>query len=288
MVGRSNTLLDEIESDALDETKPLTGALRKCVALGGQADSAELRDWATRELQGYPPDGDLPGFRVIPAPIMIEGATHGGIVKNQPIPRSTLPDVVQEKVGEEFHFYSGVGEIEELARSAERADEPAKLQLPRGGDVVRLMNAEIGPGQQILSVYWAVSPVSLRGLCDQIRTSLVQLVAEIRLQLQRAPKFQPRRRRTTRSTSLSTESGLGSMSLLLRRGAARAPRMFQRPPAKRQDFGPPPAGSALQSSGWRRLQLQFSLALKFFDPAAANGRQVKRFIWGPRSRACFH
>lgn len=181
MVGRSNTLLDEIESDALDETKPLTGALRKCVALGGQANSAELRDWATRELQGYPPDGDLPGFRVIPAPIMIEGATHGGIVKNQQIPRSTLPDVVQEKIGEEFRFYSGVGEIEELARSAERSEEPAKLQLPSGGDVARLMNAEIGPGQQILSVYWAVSPVSLRGLCDQIRTSLMQLVAEIRV-----------------------------------------------------------------------------------------------------------
>jgi AbiTii-like protein len=181
MVGRSNTLLDEIESDALDETKPLIGALRKCVALGGQADSAALRDWATRELKGYPPDGDLPGFRVIPAPIMIEGATPQGIVKNQQIPLSTLPDFVQENISEEVRFYSGVGEIEELARSAERSDEPAKLQLPMGGDVARLMNADFGPGQQIVSVYWAVSPVSLRGLCDQIRTNLVQLVAEIRV-----------------------------------------------------------------------------------------------------------
>lgn len=112
---------------------------------------------------------------------MIEGATYGGIVKNQQIPLSTLPGIVQEKVGEEFRFYSGVSEIEELVRSAEQSEEPAKLQLPGGGDVARLMNAEFGPGQQILSVYWAVSPVSLRGLCDQIRTSLVQLVAEIKV-----------------------------------------------------------------------------------------------------------
>ena len=158
----------------------MAGALRKCVALGGQAGSSELRDWATQELRGYPPDAELPEFRTVPAPIYIDGAIPGGLVKNQQIPRSTLPDFVQEKVDEEFKFYSGIGEIEELIRSAEQSEEPAKLQLPMGGDIARIMTGESGRGQQIISIYWAISPVALRAICDQVRTSLVQLVAELR------------------------------------------------------------------------------------------------------------
>jgi len=180
MARRDETLVAQIEAEALDENKPVAGALRKCVALGGQAGSSELRDWATQELRGYPPDAELPEFRVVPAPIYVDGAVPGGLVKNQQIPRSTLPDFVQEKVDEEFKFYSGIGEIEELMRSAEQSEEPAKLQLPMGGDIARIMTAESGQGQQIISIYWAISPVALRAVCDQVRTSLVQLVAELR------------------------------------------------------------------------------------------------------------
>jgi hypothetical protein len=91
-----------------------------------------------------------------------------------------LPDFVQEKVDEEFKFYSGIGEIEELARSAEKSGEAAKLQLPMGSDIARIMNAQTEHGHQIISIYWAISPVSLRGIGDRIRTNLVQLVAELR------------------------------------------------------------------------------------------------------------
>lgn len=77
-------------------------------------------------------------------------------------------------------FYSGIGEIEELMRSAEQSGEPAELQLPMGGDIARLMTGESGQGQQVISIYWAISPVALRPICDQVRTSLVQLVAELR------------------------------------------------------------------------------------------------------------
>ena len=50
---KRSTLLEQIEQAALDDTADITGALRKCVALGGQSGSEELRTWATRELKGY-------------------------------------------------------------------------------------------------------------------------------------------------------------------------------------------------------------------------------------------
>jgi AbiTii len=51
---RDSDLLAEIERDVLDESKSVAAALRRCLALGGQPKSAELRDWASRELRGYP------------------------------------------------------------------------------------------------------------------------------------------------------------------------------------------------------------------------------------------
>lgn len=52
-LDRVDPLLDQIERDVLDENVSVATALRKCVALGGRSGSAALRDWATRELEGY-------------------------------------------------------------------------------------------------------------------------------------------------------------------------------------------------------------------------------------------
>lgn len=181
MRSRDNNLLAQIEAAALDEEHSVAGALRKCVALGGQAGSTELRDWASKELRGYHGDDELPEYRIVAAPIHIDGATPAAHIKGQPIAPSSLPDFVQEKIREEFEFRSGIGELEELVRSSERSGEPVKLQLPMGADIARIMSQEsAASGQTILTVYWSISPVSVRGVIDQVRTSLVQLVAELK------------------------------------------------------------------------------------------------------------
>jgi AbiTii len=48
-------------------------------------------------------------------------------------------------------------------------------------EIAGIMNAESGqPYQQITRVYWQVSPAAVRGVLDQIRTALAQLVGELR------------------------------------------------------------------------------------------------------------
>lgn len=70
----------EIESGALDSDADLPKLLRTCIALGGSIGTADLRDWASRELKGYGPDDDLPEYRRIPAPLMLDGFTGSGRV----------------------------------------------------------------------------------------------------------------------------------------------------------------------------------------------------------------
>jgi hypothetical protein len=176
---REDTLLAQIEQETLDDGASVAGALRKCVVLGGKSGSEPLRDWATRELKGYYGDDDLPEYRVVPAQIQIDGATMSGLVTGQPIARSTLPDFVQQQVHEHVELRDGAGAIEALVQRAETAGEAVKLSLPMGGDIARIMSAEL-QGQQILSIYWAVAPAAVRGVLDQIRTALTLLVAELR------------------------------------------------------------------------------------------------------------
>jgi len=92
MTKRSDRLLQEIETGALDHRTPIGDLLRKAVALGGRAGSAELRDWAARELRGYGPEHELPPYRLIAAPLQLDGATMHGISKGQQLSPMQLPD----------------------------------------------------------------------------------------------------------------------------------------------------------------------------------------------------
>jgi len=98
-------------------------ALRKCIVIGGQAGSAELRDWATNELRGYDGDDDLPEPRILVAPILVDAMKGNVDISRQRIAPLTLADFVQERSARR-RFRSGVGEIEALVRQASRPARP--------------------------------------------------------------------------------------------------------------------------------------------------------------------
>jgi hypothetical protein len=171
-----SSLIDEIESDALDDNVPVTTALRKCVSLGGRSASEALRDWATRELKGYTPEDELPAYRVVPAPLMVDAVNGNVQITGQQYPASALPEAAREHITEQVNLYDGAGGIAALLKQPQ-----IKLQPPGGSLVVRLMNAENNdPFQHVVSLYWSVSHAAIEGVLDQIRTALTQLVAELR------------------------------------------------------------------------------------------------------------
>ena len=176
MARREETLLAQIESGALDEGVPVAAALRKCVVLGGKSGSERLRDWATRELQGYYGEEELPDYRIVAAPLQVDGISGNYQVTGQQFPPSGLPEFAREHISEQVRLRDGVGGLEALARQSE-----IKLMPPMASDLARVMNGEnANPYQHINSIYWNVSPSALHGVLDHIRTALAQLVGELR------------------------------------------------------------------------------------------------------------
>ncbi|HEX8714478.1 MAG TPA: hypothetical protein VF706_02830 [Solirubrobacteraceae bacterium] len=174
-------LLTDVQRDALEAKTPLADALRKLVALGGIAGSAELRGWASLELRGYlGSEIEVPEYRKPSAGLQVDAIKGNFKITGQPIGPSWLPELAREHIREEVLLKHGVGEIEAMRRRAEAGGGFVKLVLPGVHDLVTLMNQESDePSQYITAIYWSLSTPALAGVLDRVRTTLVELVAEI-------------------------------------------------------------------------------------------------------------
>jgi hypothetical protein len=175
--------LAAIEQDLLDDSKPLAATLRKCLTLGGQLKSVALREWASRELNGYRGDSaELPDYRKIAAPILLDGVAGFNLVKRQRISPNDLPDFVAEKIGEIVDVRDGVGLLEDLVKRSDASGDGAiKISLPMAADIASVMNRRGDDDvYQIMDLYWGVSVSSIQGVLDRVRTAVVELVSELR------------------------------------------------------------------------------------------------------------
>jgi hypothetical protein len=180
--NRSHRLLGEIEAGALDQKTPIGDLLRRVIALGGQAGSTELRDWATHELRGYGPGDKLPPYRKIVAPLQLDMNNMAYILRGQTISPLELPELAHDAITNDVALRFGIAEIEQLARRCEPGGV-VKLSPPGSQELVALMNAEEHVNGHVHCLYWSVSPVVLEGVVEQVRTTLTAMTAEIRAEM---------------------------------------------------------------------------------------------------------
>lgn len=179
VVGSQSTLLAQVQRDLL-EGKPLPDLLRKCILLGSQSGSKELRAWATRELRGYETEEELPTYRNVPAQIRADATTGNTWVTGQPIALSTLREFAREHITNQVPMFAGVGQLESLYESARTSDKNPQLALPGWEYIASEMDRLSGnPFQRIHSLYWVISPAVIAGVLDDVRTALTELLAEL-------------------------------------------------------------------------------------------------------------
>lgn len=87
------TLLEEIQTAAVDASSDLSTLLRKCKLLAARLRSQQLEDWVLWESNGYPDDIDVPLYRSWP--LQVKGhffGAYGSGIENAPIPHACLPE----------------------------------------------------------------------------------------------------------------------------------------------------------------------------------------------------
>ncbi|MGW2292669.1 AbiTii domain-containing protein [Streptomyces phaeochromogenes] len=191
MNQRQRSLLTEIERDALDDTKSLSSVLLKCVALGECNGSTQLSELAAKELNGY--DGTsgvthIPAYRTVPAHIYVNGWQGPHRVYRQRVGPSQIPEFARESINEEIVLTNSVAEIENFAESARQAGGSVPFGIPGGVELARLIDYASGNQlQRIESLYWSVSEAALRGVLNQVRTTVANLVGQLQASLPDSP-----------------------------------------------------------------------------------------------------
>lgn len=175
------SLLASVQRDLLDG-KPLPDVLRKCILLGSESGSAELRAWATRELKGYDDPSDVPAYRKVPAQIQADATTGNAIVRGQTIGLSMLPDWAREHIKNQVTLFQGIGELESLYEAARQSGKSPQTALPAWETVAAAMDravADQNPWQHIHALYWVISPAGIAGVLDAVKTALTEFLAEL-------------------------------------------------------------------------------------------------------------
>lgn len=137
-----------------------------------------MRDWAKKELLGYHDGDEIPSYRIVAPFLMGDGQVHGGLFKGMAIPWTSLPAFARDDIkDDELNLTSGVATLDEIARSAGRNDDMVKISVFMGADLGRLMSNENIYYERI---YWGVAASLIRGVLDEIRTTAVSVLAEVR------------------------------------------------------------------------------------------------------------
>lgn len=171
----ADTLLTSLRTHMLDESEPLAGLLRKCLLLGAETGSDSLRQWAKKELNGYENEDELPSYRRLSMPALSADTMSGNAwATNMTYNVLQLPAKAREVLGEEFPLYQPVEELEQIATQK-------SLSFTNGGLTYaqHLWNESLGPFQQVVNLRFTVSGSMFKGVLGQIRTQLVDLIAEL-------------------------------------------------------------------------------------------------------------
>ena len=166
-------LLGRIEQAAIDGD--VVQALLLCQKLGGDADSAELRDWAKRELEGYPEGVPPPEYRRVAGHLFASGAAPGARVSAVPIPMEALPEPERSVYERGIPLLNSISEIEE------RATETRVVLRPSG--TVRMLHAVNSSNQaptMFDDIYLRVTGSGFGAVVTAVRSRIVGLVAQLR------------------------------------------------------------------------------------------------------------
>lgn len=173
-----STALGSLRARVLDESESLAGLLRACLMLGAEAKSQELREWASRELNGYGDEDEVPGYRRVTLPMFVDSTSGPTWRQGQQISPTQVPKDVREvfpEIPRTLDLRGPIAELEHMARS----DGSIRLAPGWFAELAGVWTGKIGPFQSIGAVYFLAKPDTIAGVVSRVRTMLVELVSEI-------------------------------------------------------------------------------------------------------------
>lgn len=179
MMSEISKLVAEIRSEAIGGEKSVLPLLRKCQVLASLLRNVDLKQWVSRELNGYKSVDDLPKYRIVKVQnIGNFSGMFGRSLQNAPIPVAILGEKLAKALGRSC-FVNGVGTIEGLL-SGNMNDRLAEVWP---ADFIANHASEFYENYNLLQAYKLISRSDVIGLLEAIRNKVLEFVLELQEEL---------------------------------------------------------------------------------------------------------
>ncbi|CDX16441.1 conserved hypothetical protein [Mesorhizobium sp. ORS 3324] len=165
------SILHEIQAALLSDDADLSSTLLKLRFLASRLGSEPLEDWVKYETSGYPPEVDVPEYRIVA--VTYRGTWSGPLgrmIQNAPIP----PHAIEQFAGESWTSHKvreSIAGVEELAKSETLGINASNLIL--------LLQGNVYPGWACNAVSGQISPVAMKEIKQAVRSRVLELTIEL-------------------------------------------------------------------------------------------------------------
>ncbi|MCB9774859.1 MAG: hypothetical protein H6750_11115 [Nitrospiraceae bacterium] len=169
------SLLEDIQTAAVDERSDLGTILRKCKLLAARLGSQPLESWLIYESNGYPPEVQVPDYRVWC--LNLKGhffGSFGSAVQNAPIPLMCLP----ENIRNNYKNYECRQSIASLEAMLKKDDGGGTFQLGTG-DLAVILGTKVYEGQNCVQAWAEVGPGTIIELLNVVRNRILDFTLAI-------------------------------------------------------------------------------------------------------------
>lgn len=144
-----------------------------CLVLGRRLQYQPLGDWVKWELEGYPPEVEVPEYRRFT--VVNKGNFQGAWRGVFEIPLYVLPEELRDK----FSGHEVRDSISEFQDLLKRAADHGSLRIPWPVELAIQYCGKHVRGSQCVSAWMEVSPSAMAALLDQVTTRILDFALKI-------------------------------------------------------------------------------------------------------------
>ena len=161
------TLLEDIQSSAVDAKSDLATLLRKCKLLAARLGSQPLEDWVVWESNGYPNDAPVPDYRIWP--LQMKGhfwGPYGSRIEYASIPFACLPEKARKHY-ERYECRQSIAGVEAILNN-----KPGTVRVSTG-DLALLLGGEVYEHHNCVQAWGEFSTGQVVELLNSVRNRIL-------------------------------------------------------------------------------------------------------------------
>jgi AbiTii len=163
------SLLREIQSELATSRGDVTNVLRKCKILAARLGSKEFAQWVDWELNGYPVEQQVLGYRQLGVTWFGDFMSAAWQANGRALPSYVFPEHIRDKI-DRLDYRPGIATVASFVETGARTEEP---------ELAALIGYKCFRGMNCVRAYQFIPGSTFEQLISAVKSRILDFVLEI-------------------------------------------------------------------------------------------------------------